>query len=284
MSQVVPSGANEDSADGNTKRQNPRKTWVFTHWLNGCQPEEVACIFENAFQDKEFKADYYFSLEYGEDKKPHFQGFFRLEWKKRLTQLKNICETTHWEGMKGTFKRNFQYCMKECPEKWWTNLVLPKRLKWPEWYDWQREILTIMEGEPDDRTIYWVWDATGSRGKTTLMKYMISVKKAVGVVNKSNDALHLAAKHLEKEGTIHTVVYNITRSQEGRINYGLIEQLKDGLILSGKYEGCMEIIACPHVFIFANWEPDYDKMSLDRWKVIDLASWQPGAFGLEITK
>lgn len=285
MSQVEPSGARKDSVVGNTKRQNPRKTWVFTHHLNGCQPEEVASFFEKAFQSKELKAEYFFAYEEGSEDTPHLQGFFRLEYKKRLNQLKDgLFNTTHFEGMKGTFKQNFAYCMKENHERRWSNMTLPRTIIWPKWYGWQEEVLELIESVPDDRSIWWIWDETGSRGKTTLMKYMIACKKALGVVNKSNDALHLAAKHLEEQGTINVVVYNITRTQQGRINYGLIEQMKDGLILSGKYEGCCEVIACPHVIIFANWEPEYDKMSLDRWKVINLAAWQPGAFGLGITK
>ncbi len=31
---------------------------------------------------------------------------------------------------------------------------------------WQTEILTVLEGEPDPQKVYWVWDTKGNQGKT----------------------------------------------------------------------------------------------------------------------
>ena len=49
-----------------------------------------------------------------------------------------------------------------------------------------------------------------------------------------------------------------------------IEEIKDMFFYSGKYEGGMVCGENPHVIIFANEEPPLEKMSNDRWRVIEI--------------
>jgi hypothetical protein len=49
--------------------------------------------------------------------------------------------------------------------------------------------------------------------------------------------------------------------------YSLMEDLKDGLMFSGKYDGGPKLFDSPMVVVFANWEPDYTKWSADRYDV-----------------
>jgi len=51
------------------------------------------------------------------------------------------------------------------------------------------------------------------------------------------------------------------------MNYGAIEQVKNGLVFSGKYESSMLIFNPPHVVIFANDTPDESMYSNDRWHI-----------------
>lgn len=66
------------------------------------------------------------------------------------------------------------------------------------------------------------------------------------------------------------IVVDCPRSQQDYINYGAIEQIKNGLIFSGKYEGTQLVFNSPHVIVFANEPPDYSKMSMDRWNVVQI--------------
>ena len=52
--------------------------------------------------------------------------------------------------------------------------------------------------------------------------------------------------------------------------YGLAEDLKDGVLLSGKYQSVSKIFEVPHVIFFANVEPDYSKLSRDRYNIMKL--------------
>ena len=66
--------------------------------------------------------------------------------------------------------------------------------------------------------------------------------------------------------------YNITRFQynqgpENFINYSAIEDIKDGLVTSLKYDGGdVFFVHNLHVYIFSNPKLEYRHMSLDRWR------------------
>jgi hypothetical protein len=55
------------------------------------------------------------------------------------------------------------------------------------------------------------------------------------------------------------------------VNYGAIEQIKNGLLFSGKYEGGQCVFNQPHVIVFANAEPKEEQMSMDRWDIREIS-------------
>ena len=76
---------------------------------------------------------------------------------------------------------------------------------------------------------------------------------------------HLANDELD------VLLITIPRSAEEYLGglYGVIEEIKDGLIYSGKYEGGFANIEHPHVIVMCNFPPDYSKLTGDRWNVIN---------------
>ena len=62
-------------------------------------------------------------------------------------------------------------------------------------------------------------------------------------------------------------IFDNTRSMESYVNYGILEGIKNGYLVSTKYAGCTKSFAKPHVVVMANFKPDYNKLSLDRWGV-----------------
>jgi hypothetical protein len=54
------------------------------------------------------------------------------------------------------------------------------------------------------------------------------------------------------------------------VSFQGLEEIKDMLFYSGKYEGGMVCGPCPHMCIFANEPPELEKFSSDRWKVFKI--------------
>lgn len=54
-----------------------------------------------------------FGREVGESGTPHLQGYIQFTEKKRLTALKKLLPTAHWEVARGTPEENKTYCSKD---------------------------------------------------------------------------------------------------------------------------------------------------------------------------
>ncbi len=121
--------------------------------------------------------------------------------------------------------------------------------------------------ETDDRTIHWYWDAEGNSGKTAFCKYMYKWEQAVILQGGKYADIAYAMPEYP-----HMVLMNIPRSSELVVNYSAIEAIKDGLMFSGKYESKMKMWNPPHLVVFANFEPNKEQLSKDRWHVVKIPS------------
>jgi len=121
----------------------------------------------------------------------------------------------------------------------------------------------------DFRVINWYWEPTGNVGKSFLAGYLCITEDAIICQGKSADVLHQIVKYREDEKKNPKIlIYDIPRTAEQYVAYGLMERIKNGIVYSGKYEGARLILPAMHVCVFANFEPDYEKMSKDRWNVV----------------
>lgn len=259
MIQSVPCVPGED---GNTKSSSPKKHWCFTfNNYTTVEKNELVQLFQHL-------GLYVIGQEIGENGTPHLQGYIALKTKKRLTALKKINKRIHWEPTRNV-EASIEYCKKE--NNFITNIPMIRKLTFPTMdRPWQLEILENISKEPDERTINWYWSEEGNIGKTTFMKYLMVNHNAIAVPSKGADAMHALAKVHDQKKPIDLVVMNIPRDKLEYINYGTIETIKDGLLISGKYEGCSAAIACPHVYIFSNTYPNTDKISHDRWNIQEI--------------
>lgn len=125
---------------------------------------------------------------------------------------------------------------------------------------WQKKILDIIKEEPDDRTIHWIYDEKGGKGKTYLSKYLVSNHGAFyASPMKSSDILYLYNNE-------RIFIYDIPRSvDEEYINYGVLEKVKDGIYTAGKYEGKQAYRnSNVHIIVFSNQDVPHGKFSEDR--------------------
>lgn len=134
--------------------------------------------------------------------------------------------------------------------------------------DWQEDLLEQILGPADDRTIIFVVDEDGGQGKTWLQRYLLTShgdKVQVLSSAKRDDVAHA----IDESKSIF--LFNVPRHGMEYFSYTVVEQLKDRMVFSPKYDSRMKIFRNqPHVVVFSNEEPDMGKMSRDRYKIIKL--------------
>lgn len=223
--------------------------------------------------------------EVGENGTPHLQMYIEFKNAISFNTLKGWNERIHWEKAKGNVKDNYKYCSKDNDfiQKGMLSkqdeLKLKLKSKYNEfiWYNWQKQVIDICASEANDRTINWIYDYDGGKGKSTLRKYLALNYDCIICDGKKQDVLNqLKTKVIDEDKDIKIVIMDIPRHCNDYINYGLLEQLKDGHVYSGKYEGGEIFLDNIHVIVFSNELPDFDKFTKDRWNVIDL-----GAVGVD---
>ncbi len=206
----------------------------------------------------------------GEEGTPHLQGYLEFKTKKRPMSV-FATKRIHWEKAKGNKKSNQIYCSKENnikiehPKPIVVDTISPDMLK-----GWQTQVLEELKDKPDDRTIHWLWSEEGGVGKTTFLKYLVVNEEFLVLGGKAADCRNGIVEYTKTHdgATPMRIGINIPRSFERQPSmYEAFENIKDMLFYSGKYEGSMVCGNCPHLYIFANFRPEEDFLSEDRWKI-----------------
>jgi len=267
-SKIVPNSADGKPSllkEGNTnsskvKQCNKAKYWCFT--FNNYTEDNIKQLLK-CFISKGIK--YQFGREIGENKTPHLQGFIQSPEKIRWTELK-LPKEIHWEICKGSEGDNLTYTGKD--KNYYTNITAKEELEFldeTQLRDWQKEIVDICKQKPDSRKIYWYWEPKGNMGKTTFAKFLAIVYGAIPIEGKKNDILFCAANFESK-----IYVFDFERSMEDFISYAAMEKIKNGFYMCAKYESKPIIRNPPHIFCFANFEPNKEMLSMDRWVIKEI--------------
>lgn len=133
---------------------------------------------------------------------------------------------------------------------------------------WQEELKAILDGEPNDRTILFLVDLVGDKGKTWFAHwYVQQATKHCQVLVPGKKADMAYALRLDT-----TVLFvDAPRSKQGEfIQYDFLEEAKNGFVFSPKYESRMKVLPRMHVCVFMNEMPDLTKLSQDRYHIIEI--------------
>lgn len=270
---VVPEGG------GNTitppKVVNPAKRWSFT--LNNYTENDICSIVPII---KSSCGVGFFSKEVGKEGTPHLQGYIEFKTKSRPLSVFKDFKGIHWEKARGTRQQNIDYCIKDnlyetafnrcefffewgLPER--LNLIVPTK-------QWQKDIIKIINGPRDWRQVRWYYDKIGNNQKTAFSKYLAVKHGALVLSGKAADMKYGVVRYMEKHkgNAPKVIIIDVPRVSLEFISIQGIEEVKQGLFFSGKYESDMVYYNNPHVFVFANEEPPYEKMSADRFLVTDI--------------
>lgn len=273
-STIVPSGGGNTSTEvtpplNEKKRQeSPCVHWFVTLNLKKFQSSNKESLHNWIVKHTKTAV---WQLEKGDSGNLHIQLTMSLKMKNRMTWLKrHFSKIAHLEKCEKV-DASFKYCEKEESRiggPWYhpepiNSQAIEDELADVELYDWQKEILCVIKEKPHHRRIYWVYDKIGNKGKTSLVRHILLNYDAVLLDGNKRDMAYAWNGQ-------PIILFNFSRSKENKISYDAIESLKDGVIFSSKYESKPKIYNRPHIVCFANWTPDMNKMSMDRWKIMAL--------------
>ncbi len=253
---------------GNTKQISPSRHWCFT--LNNYTTDDIKFLCSTSSIER-----YVFQEEVGESGTPHLQGYLTFVTKKRPFSVFK-CSNYHWEKCRN-INKSILYCQKEDTRvgKIFTKGIKIRKpikvLTYSQLYDWQRAIVDVINEPVDDRAIHWYWEQTGNVGKSAMVRYLCIKHDAILVSGRSADIKYQIKQYVDKWLTgPEIIIYDIPRTAENYVNYGALEEVKNGLFASTKYESDMIIINPPHFLCFANFEPNYGNVSQDRWRIHEI--------------
>lgn len=271
---------NTKTATTKTKVESRNRQYVFT--LNNYESTEITSLI--AWLENRKKIIYCFQEETGENGTKHLQGCFKCNDAIPFSTVKNCLPRAHIEVCKN-FNKAFEYSCK--PEtrtgKIYSNEPgMVERCQPPEDYfnmdiatKWQTNILKMLEYKPHPRKLLWIYDKHGNSGKTFLCRH-ICIKyprQSLLVSGKGADIKYTIKTFLEnKKNNLKIVMFDIPRSSLDYISYTAIEEIKNGIFCSNKYESGMCVMKYCHVIIFANEKPQLDEMSKDRWVIWDISN------------
>lgn len=269
----------EDAAPAQRRQRNRSRGWFLT--LNNHTEQETTALLDCCAADG---ASYVVQEERGEEGTPHLQGYIHFKNQIAFSTIKQWNPRCHWERARSV-AHAVAYCSdptKRVGRIWATGFTVDTRdlriVLEPNLYDWQKNLLQELRGEPHMRNIIWYCDVEGGTGKTAFARFLLkNIPHTMFVTTGSSK--DIAYQVIKSSWNPETVIFNLPRTAEGGMSYGALESLKDGVIFSGKYEGGAKLFPPPHVVVMANFLPDLTKLSMDRWDIRTLLNNPPRLLG-----
>lgn len=138
--------------------------------------------------------------------------------------------------------------------------------------DWQLHLLEDLKNEPDPRKIIWYQDSIGDTGKSQMAAYLEDHCGALVFrqFGGAKDVATIMQNALKNGWNGNTIVVDLPRNAKMKSIYEPLEGLKDGRMTALKYNGGFLKWPRPHVIVFANFWPNFEAMSMDRWVKRDI--------------
>lgn len=226
-------------------------------------------LIEGVFKD--LCETYIFGEEYGKSgDTPHIEGYMKF-FKK--TEFNTIQKLFKWSDLRSSRKSLMEagitYAKKE-GNRIVTNVPMPKPLKLigdadRPLFPYQEQIIKKLKEEPNDREILWIF-GDYSIGKTQIAKYLVANKIAFGPLE--GDKRHILSVVAQNTSEIAFILYLTADESEYTKHsfFDCIEKIKDGFFMShfGTDNTKPVIMNSPHILVFANEGPDYNKTNMDK--------------------
>ncbi|KAI8024000.1 Para-Rep C1 [Camellia lanceoleosa] len=131
--------------------------------------------------------------------------------------------------------------------------------------EWQIHVQRLINEEPDNRQIIWVYGEDGNEGKSTFARHLY--QNCNWFCTRRGKTHNFIYRYIEDR---KKHVMAIPRDKKDYVSYGGIEMLKDRFIESNKFEPifCAASQWKIHVIVMSNFLPDPLKISEDRYNII----------------
>ena len=179
-----------------------------------------------------------------------FSGCHRIERATgdRDSNVENCCKDNEFE-IHGLKRKELLLCTKNTT----IDTLLP----------WQADVINKLK-EQSTRQILWIYDEEGRKGKTSLAVYIWQQYRNAVYKTTSNGLYSI-----KKDTAV--VVIDFCRSQDPKkINYGLIESIKDGIFKPQWKSTSLIMDYKPYIVCFASFKPIMKRLSMDRWVLFEI--------------
>jgi hypothetical protein len=141
------------------------------------------------------------------------------------------------------------------------------------WRPWQMKVLETLSKEcTNDRTILWYSDILGRSGKSKFTEHLEMFYKIMFLqdLKLSTVACRIRAAYEKGGNEINTIIIDLPRGYKmEKEHYNTLEYLKSGKITSEKYDSVKinftgSYNKPPHVIVFSNELPDFNKLTGDK--------------------
>jgi Putative viral replication protein len=134
--------------------------------------------------------------------------------------------------------------------------------------EWQLDVKSRIMVPADDRTIEFVVDQDGGKGKSFLVRHLLSSMpddvQALSVGKRDDLAFAI-------DPTKSIFLFDIPRRGMEFFQYNVVEKIKDRVIFSSKYKSVTKILSKDsHVIVFCNEYPDMEAMTADRYLITNI--------------
>ena len=147
--------------------------------------------------------------------------------------------------------------------------IMGERVKSVVLLAWQEELMKeVREVQTSDRKVLWIVDIAGGAGKSVLCHWLMTFSKGFGSSILFQDFDYRNNSYLYAKEKL--VLFDLPRSSKPD-NLKFIEDLKNGYIISTKYEVRKKVFPSPVVIVFSNSYPDKTLLSIDRWHVFNIS-------------
>jgi hypothetical protein len=135
-------------------------------------------------------------------------------------------------------------------------------------FEWQEKLKRVLDSPSDDRTIIFIVDEKGNSGKTWFAHYYTKLRNELKP--KSASVLYPGKLSDMSQAYIpstEVLFMDCARKRAENLQYGFLEEIKNGQVFKAKYNSCMLACKVPHVVVNMNQLPDMEALSGDRYVV-----------------